>query len=104
MTTRKSAATKKLHGTDRRDRGLPPPVATVAADVAHPPATLSTAARDEWAALAPAAIALRTLDSTSTRAFAMLCEQLALAEKARAEIATAGTTLPTESVCWTRSH
>ena len=96
MTRHKSQPLKQLHGTVRRDRAPRLSRAAIAADGPLPPATLSAEARAEWQELAPAAIELGTLNSTSTRAFALLCEQLATAEMARAQIATEGTTLPTE--------
>jgi P27 family predicted phage terminase small subunit len=98
MTAKKSAATKALHGTTRRDRAPPqqaPGAQPTASQQPVAPAYLSEDAQAEWIKLAPLAQALGTLTAGDARAFELLCETLATCEAARSTVRAEGFTVAT---------
>jgi P27 family predicted phage terminase small subunit len=85
MTARKSDEIKKLAGTFRPQRSLPPDFAALLEELPVPPKHLSDGAVAQWRALCPAVIELG-ISRCDLVAFALLCETLWTAEETRREI------------------
>ena len=82
---------KAIAGTARPDRMRQATIQRLTT-VPEPPESLSSGARAEWIALAPAALAVG-LTAADLRAFALLCECLATAGELAAVVRVAGCTL-----------
>jgi P27 family predicted phage terminase small subunit len=85
MTARKSDEIKKLAGTFRPQRALPPDFVALLSELPPAPKSLSDEAKNQWLALAPAVLAVG-ISQADFAAYALLCETLASAELARREI------------------
>ena len=90
---RKSAESKLLSGTYRRDRSAPKTTATRLERIPAPPKYLSTAAKKEWRRLAPAVKGTGSMTAGDLVALELLCRTLATATKAEETIEKEGITI-----------